>query len=153
MKIGFIGLGNMAQAMLKGILSKGLYAKDDILVSRRNEEALQNIQKEFGVNVTTDNAEVAKQADVLIFAVKPFQFETVISEIRNEVSENTLVISIAAGQTIANIEKLFGKTIKLVRSMPNTPALVLEGAAGVCYTDRSDESLRKESKRNELMVP
>ena len=105
--LGFVGCGNMAQAMLKGILSKGLYAKEDILVSRRNEEALQNIQKEFGVNVTTDNAEVAKQADVLILAVKPFQFETVISEIRNEVSENTLVISIAAVQTIANIEKLF----------------------------------------------
>ena len=87
--LGFVGCGNMAQAMLKGILSKGLYAKEDILVSRRNEEALQNIQKEFGVNVTTDNAEVAKQADVLILAVKPFQFETVISEIRNEVSENT----------------------------------------------------------------
>ena len=141
--LGFVGCGNMAQAMLKGILSKGLYAKEDILVSRRNEEALQNIQNEFGVNVTTDNAKVAKQADVLILAVKPFQFETVISEIRNEVSENTLVISIAAGQTIANIEKLFGKTIKLVRSMPNTPALVLEGAAGVCYNDHVSEDDKK----------
>ena len=144
--LGFVGCGNMAQAMLKGILSKGLYAKEDILVSRRNEEALQNIQKEFGVNVTTDNAEVAKQADVLILAVKPFQFETVISEIRNEVSENTLVISIAAGQTIANIEKLFGKTIKLVRSMPNTPALVLEGAAGVCYNDHVSEDDKKTTR-------
>ena len=64
--LGFVGCGNMAQAMLKGILSKGLYAKEDILVSRRNEEALQNIRNEFGVNVTTDNAKVAKQADVLI---------------------------------------------------------------------------------------
>ena len=130
--LGFVGCGNMAQAMLKGILSKGLYAKEDILVSRRNEEALQNIQSEFGVNVTTDNAEVAKKADVLILAV-----------FRNEVSENTLVISIAAGQTIANIEKLFGKTIKLVRSMPNTPALVLEGAAGVCYNDHVTEADKK----------
>ncbi len=141
--LGFVGCGNMAQAMLKGILSKGLYAKEDILVSRRNEEALQNIRNEFGVNVTTDNAEVAKKADILILAVKPFQFETVISEIRNEVAENTLVISIAAGQTIANIEKLFGKTIKLVRSMPNTPALVLEGAAGVCYNDHVSEDDKK----------
>ena len=57
--------------------------------------------------------------------------------------KNTLVISIAAGQTIANIEKLFGKTIKLVRSMPNTPALVLEGAAGVCYNDHVSEDDKK----------
>ena len=131
--IGFIGCGNMAQAMLKGILRKGLYMKDDVIVSRRNAEALARIQKELGVQTTTDNKLVAKKADILFLAIKPFQFTDVIPQIAAYIKEDTLVISIAAGQTIANIEDLFGKTIKLVRTMPNTPALVLEGATGMCF--------------------
>ena len=73
--LGFIGCGNMAQAMLKGILDKKCYQPEEIIVSRRNEEALAQIEKAFSVCVTTDNKEVAKKADVLVLAVKPFQFE------------------------------------------------------------------------------
>lgn len=144
--LGFIGCGNMAQAMLKGVLEKGLYTCRDIIVSRRNQEALDRIQNEFSVQVTTDNREVAECADVLVLAVKPFQFETVIAEIRDFVKPDALVISIAAGQTIVNIEHLFGKNIRLVRAMPNTPALVLEGAAGVCF----NASVSEEDKQTVL---
>ncbi len=133
--LGFIGCGNMAQAMLQGILAKGLYSSDEVIVSRRSEDALQDIQREYGVRTTTDNREVAKEADVLILAIKPGQFADVISQITDEVGEDTLIISIAAGQTIENIERLFGKNIKLVRTMPNTPALVLAGATGMCFND------------------
>lgn len=143
--LGFIGCGNMAQAMLKGILEKGLYQPENILVSRRNEAALGQIQKQFLVQTTTDNRQVAKKADILILAVKPFQFETVIREIRDEVKEDVLVISIAAGQTMENIERFFGKNIKLVRSMPNTPALVLEGASGVCFNERITDDDKKKA--------
>ena len=124
--LGFIGCGNMAQAMLKGILQKGLYQKDQIIVSRRNEEVLAQIHRQLGVETTTDNRKVA---------VKPFQFESVIREIAEFVNMNTVVISIAAGQSIADIEGFFGKEIKLVRTMPNTPALVLEGATGMCFNE------------------
>lgn len=141
--LGFIGCGNMAQAMMRGILENKLYSGSDIIVSRRNAEALSKIQKELGVQVTTDNREVAGQADVLVLAVKPFQFETVIGEIKDVIKKDVLIISIAAGQTIQNIERLFGKNIKLVRSMPNTPALVLEGAAGVCFNDRVSDEEKK----------
>lgn len=133
--LGFIGCGNMAQAMLKGILQKGLYQKDQIIVSRRNEEALAQIHRQLGVETTTDNRKVAEKADVLVLAVKPFQFESVIREIAEFVNMNTVVISIAAGQSIADIEGFFGKEIKLVRTMPNTPALVLEGATGMCFNE------------------
>lgn len=143
--LGFIGCGNMAQAMLKGILEKGLYQPENILVSRRNEAALGQIQEQFLVQTTTDNRQVAKKADILILAVKPFQFETVIREIRDEVKEDVLVISIAAGQTMENIERFFGKNIKLVRSMPNTPALVLEGASGVCFNERITDDDKKKA--------
>lgn len=133
--LGFIGCGNMAQAMLKGILQKGLYQKDQIIVSRRNEEALAQIHRQLGVETTTDNRKVAEKADVLVLAVKPFQFESVIREIAEFVNMNTVVISIAAGQSIADIEGFFGKESKLVRTMPNTPALVLEGATGMCFNE------------------
>lgn len=146
--LGFIGCGNMAQAMLKGILDKKCYQPEEIIVSRRNEEALAQIEKACSVCVTTDNKEVAEKADVLVLAVKPFQFEAVIGEIREAVREETLVISIAAGQTMANIERLFGKNIRLVRSMPNTPALVLEGAAGVCFND----AVSKEDKKTAMDI-
>jgi pyrroline-5-carboxylate reductase len=131
--LGFIGCGNMAQAMLKGILGKGLYKPSQVIASRRSEQALQEIHDEFGIQTTTDNKEAAGKSDVLILAVKPAQFADVISEIKNEIKPDTLIVSIAAGQTIANIESLFGKDIKLVRTMPNTPALVLAGATGICF--------------------
>lgn len=131
--LGFIGCGNMAQAMLKGILSKGLVSSDEVMVSRRSEEALKAIGDELGVQTTTDNKKVAAEADILVLAIKPYQFGQVIPEIAENVKEDALVISIAAGQSISNIEGLFGKTIKLVRTMPNTPALVLAGATGMCF--------------------
>lgn len=131
--LGFIGCGNMAQAMLKGILAKGIYSSEEVIVSRRSETALEEIHAELGVQTTADNREVAGQADILVLAVKPYQFEQVIDEIAEVVKEDTLIISIAAGQSIANIEHLFGKNIKLVRTMPNTPALVLAGATGMCF--------------------
>lgn len=145
--LGFIGCGNMAQAMLAGILNQGLYAKEEIIVSRRSEEALAQIQKKFGVLTTTDNIEVAKKADILILAVKPFQFAALIPTMAEYIKEDALVISIAAGQTIANIEELFGKTIKLVRTMPNTPALVLEGATGMCFNRQVTEEEQKKAVR------
>ncbi len=131
--LGFIGCGNMAQAMLRGILSSGIYKADEVIVSRRSEDALRVIAEELGVQTTTDNKKVASEADILILAVKPYQFEQVIPEITEVMREDTLVISIAAGQSMENIERLFGKNIKLVRTMPNTPALVLAGATGMCF--------------------
>ena len=141
--LGFIGCGNMAQAMLKGILAKGIYSPEDIIVSRRSSAKLQKIKAGLGVHITTDNAEVAAKADVLILAVKPNMFEVVIPEIRDHVGKDTLIISVAAGQTISNIEYLFGKTIRLVRTMPNTPALVLEGATGMCFHETVTDEDRK----------
>ena len=143
--LGFIGCGNMAQAMLKGILSKGLFQKEDVIVSRRNEEALKVIGDELGIRITTDNKEVAEMADVLVLAIKPYQFAQVIPEIAESVKENALIISIAAGQTISNIENLFGKTIKLVRTMPNTPALVLAGATGMCFNANVTEEEKEQA--------
>ena len=141
--LGFIGCGNMAQAMMKGIIAKGIFVPDQIIASRRNEKALLEVQSELGIQTTTDNREVAEKADIIILAVKPFQFADVIDQIKDLVTTDKLVISIAAGQTIANIEALFGKEVRLVRTMPNTPALVMKGATRMCFNKQSREEDKK----------
>ena len=136
MKIGFIGLGNMAKAMIGGMLQKGIVRKCDILGSARSKETLETVRQTYGLETKAGNREVAGEADVLILAVKPQFFQTVIEEIRDEVSAETLVISIAAGKTMDWIGHIFNKEIKLVRCMPNTPALVGAGCTGVCANAR-----------------
>ncbi|MGN0108042.1 MAG: pyrroline-5-carboxylate reductase [Hominilimicola sp.] len=128
MKMGFIGSGNMGGAIIGGIVN-GKIA--DILVSDKNEDALKKINAEYGVNTTTDNKAVAMEADVLFLCIKPQFLYFVIDEIKDSVSANTVIVSIVAGQSIEAITSAFGKTIKLIRVMPNTPALVGEGMAAL----------------------
>lgn len=139
MKIGFIGLGNMAKAIIGGMLNEGIIEAKDIIGSAKTEATLERMKKEYDINVTKSNADVAAEADVLILAVKPQFFAEVISEIKAVVKEDTLIISIAAGKSILWIEEAFDKPIKLVRCMPNTPALVGEGCTGVCVNSRVSE--------------
>lgn len=138
MKIGFIGLGNMASAMIGGILAKGLYKSTEITGSSKTEETARKIAEKYGIETSTDNRKTARDADVIILAVKPVFFDEVIDEIRDIVTgsgADKLVISIAAGKTIAWIEEQFGAPIRLARCMPNTPAMVGEGCTCVCLKD------------------
>ncbi len=130
--IGFIGGGNMGAAMIGGIVKAGLVPADRILVSDVNEDLLAGLQQEHGVSVTTDNVAVAKQAGVLFLAVKPFLYQTVIEEIADVLSKDTLVVAIAAGFTLAQLEQMLGEGQKVFRTMPNTPALVGMGMSAVC---------------------
>ena len=132
MKIGFIGLGNMARAIIGGMLQEGIVPREDILGSAKTKETLETVQKEFGIEVRSSNEEVAAEAQVLVLAVKPQFLEDVIIQIRDVVKQDTLIISIAAGKTLSWLEKAFGRRMKLVRCMPNTPALVGAGCTGVC---------------------
>ncbi len=132
MTIGFIGLGNMAKAMIAGILGKGIAEVSQIVGSARTQKTRDAVNKQYGIQVYEDNCHVAQMADVLILAVKPQMLGEVIAQIKNQVKEETLVISIAAGKDMAWMEEAFGRKIKLVRCMPNTPAMVGEGCSGVC---------------------
>lgn len=132
MRLGFIGCGNMAGAMLGGILKENMVAAKEILVSAKTAASLERAREMYGVCTTPDNRQVAEQGEILILAVKPVFYEEVITQIRDLVDETKIVISIAPGKTLAWLEAQFGKTVKLVRCMPNTPALVGEGMTGVC---------------------
>lgn len=133
MKIGFIGLGNMATAIIGGILKKGLASSAEICGADKYEAACEKTRQSFGIETYTDNCEIVKQADLLVLAVKPVFFPEVMEEIREMLRPETVVTSIAAGKTIAYIEEgLQNPAAKIVRCMPNTPALVGEGCTGVC---------------------
>ena len=130
-QFGFIGMGNMGYAILKGLLKT--VEPDQLIFSARNKEHMERVSAETGVSYAKDNVSCAKESTCLILAVKPQQFDPVIGEIRDVVTENQIIISIAPGISIANLQERFGKACRIVRAMPNTPALVGEGMTGVCY--------------------
>lgn len=139
MKIGFIGLGNMADAMIGGMLKKDMVKMKDIIGTAKTSATREKMADRYGIRIEKNNTEVAQLAEVLVLAVKPQFLAEVIAEIKDIVSPETLIISIAAGKSIAWIEETFGKQMKIVRCMPNTPALVGEGCTGVCVNERVSE--------------
>lgn len=134
-RIGFIGCGNMGKAMLSGIIASNEINIENILVSTKSIKSKENIEKEFNVNTTLSNEEVVKFSDILILAIKPNIFKEVIKEIKNKIRKETIIVSIAAGITIDNLESLIGEGYKIVRTMPNTPALVREAISAICYNN------------------
>lgn len=135
MRFGFIGAGNMAQAMIGGILKAKLVSKDEIIASAATQKTLDTIKDKFGVQTTLDNREIAK-ADIIFLAVKPVYCEQVLREIKDKLTKDRIIVSIAAGKTMAWLEEQLGKDTKIVRTMPNTPALVGEGITAVCPNEQ-----------------
>lgn len=135
MKIGFIGCGNMATAIIKGIIRKQIIDAENIIASAKTKATLDRVQKELGVKVSTDNLEVTENSDILVLAVKPQYYPEVIAQIKDVVRKEQIVISIAPGKTLDWLQEQFGGGVRLVRTMPNTPALVGEGMTGVCRNE------------------
>ena len=130
-KIGFIGMGNMGYAMLKGALAA--FSPSDIIFSSPDREKCERISSETGVRFAESNAECGNNAKYIVLAVKPQMYPTVLKNIVNVVTEESVIISIAPGITIASIKNALGSNIRVVRAMPNTPALIGEGMTGVAY--------------------
>lgn len=132
MKLGFIGAGNMAQAIIGGIIKKGIVDKNEIIASAATMKTIDKVKEEYGINTTLDNREVAK-AEILFLAVKPVFYKQVIDEIKDiDVDGNQIIVTIAAGKSIEWVENAYGSERKIIRTMPNTPALVGEGITAVC---------------------
>lgn len=130
--IGFIGMGNMGYSILKGIQKD--FLKDDIVFHSNTEEKMKKISKETLVKALNSNAEVVREAKYIILAIKPQMFENVIGEISDKITSDKVFVSLAPGYTIDELKCLMPKA-KIVRTMPNTPALVGEGMTGICYKD------------------
>lgn len=144
MVIGFIGLGNMAKAMINGILSEGIVAPEQIIGSAKTETTCEKVKKEFGIETTTDSVKVATNADILILAIKPQMFPSVVPVLKGMIKDQAIVVSIAAGKSLSYLEDMVGKDKKIVRLMPNTPAMVNEGLTAVCPNEKvTTEDLNK----------
>ena len=139
-KIGFIGGGNMAEALIKGLLSASFIEAKSLLVSDVSAERLEYLHKEYHVKVTDDNCELAKKCDIILLAVKPQAMKKVLEGIAEWVDDKTLVISIAAGIPIKTIAEHLSpdgsKKLGVVRTMPNTPALVHEGVTALAASHK-----------------
>ena len=128
-RVGFIGAGNMGEALIKGILSGRLLKKNDLIVSDKEDKRRLYIRRKYGIRTVRDNLEVVKRSDILILAIKPQDARGVLSVVRPALTDRKLVISLMAGIRTKYIEG--GGKIRVVRVMPNAPALVGSGIAAV----------------------
>ncbi|MDH5300895.1 MAG: pyrroline-5-carboxylate reductase [Gammaproteobacteria bacterium] len=135
-KIGFIGAGNMASAIIGGLIASGC-KPTDIWVSDVDERKLQDLQQRHGLHVANDNAQLLEKVDVLLLAVKPQIMKSVLKPLAPQVQQRKpLVISVAAGLPTADLSRWLGGEVALVRTMPNTPALVRSGATALFANER-----------------
>lgn len=137
-RYGFIGSGNMAEAIVNGMLQQGLCQGSDVILSGRNAENLKRLQQQYGVMVTQDNNVVVQQAEYIILAVKPQQFQTVCDSLQVMPGEKQAIVSIMAGLSIAKIKAKFG-ACAIFRTMPNTPAKIGWGMTGIACENVATE--------------
>lgn len=146
-KVAFIGAGNMAEALLKGLLRSGTERPEELHGTGRRKERLEELSRTYGIRTGTDNAAAAAWADVIVLAVKPQTMGRVLDQVAPAIDHTKLVISIAAGVPIAALERKLGRGARIVRAMPNTPALVGAGATAIAGGDHATEADLAEAGR------
>lgn len=130
--IGFIGCGKMAGAIIRGLIKSGFAEPSKLLATQAETEGVEEKSKEMGIEIILDNKELVKRSDVIVIAVKPNQAGGVLEEIHPFLTPEKLLVSIAAGVTTKFLESKLPDNTRVVRVMPNTPALVGEGMSGIC---------------------
>jgi pyrroline-5-carboxylate reductase len=134
-QVGFLGAGNMGEALIKGLLKTGLVPAERIFASDVRVERLEQLGKLYGIHTLSENALLVKRVDVVILAVKPQIIHAVVREAAPAVSPQKLIISLAAGVSTASLRAALPSGVRLIRVMPNTPALVLAGVTAVARAD------------------
>jgi pyrroline-5-carboxylate reductase len=136
-RIGFIGAGNMATALVRGLLASGLVPSDRIRASDPSAERLTLLGREHGIVTDADNQAIARWADLVVLAVKPQVVDTAIAQLAPALAPGTLLVTIAAGVATASLEARLPDSVRIVRAMPNTPAIAQAGATAVAHGSRS----------------
>jgi pyrroline-5-carboxylate reductase len=141
-RLGFLGAGNMSGALIKGLLHGG-FAPSRILASDVKADRLEQLRTKHGIRTTADNHELLRESDVLVLAVKPQVVDRVLTEIGGDVRSDQLVVSVAAGVTLEGLEGRLTARARVVRAMPNTPAMVQAGATAIAGgTHAREDDLR-----------
>jgi pyrroline-5-carboxylate reductase len=138
-KIAVIGVGNMGTALIGGLLKGKLTQPKNIVAARRTESLLEELKKRFQITVTTENRKAVHAADIIILSIKPQTAATVLEEIADVIEPQQLIVSIMAGITTKFISKKIGKANPIIRAMPNTPALVDEGATALAKGEHATD--------------
>ena len=140
--IGFIGAGNMAEALIKGIINAKLYTPENIFISDIRAERLKFLDEQYGVIACEGNGELASKAQTVVLSIKPQKMTDALESIKDAIGNEKLVISIAAGIKVANIADVLGD-VAIVRVMPNTPALIGQGAGALFGNEHAKPMLNK----------
>jgi len=141
--IGIIGAGNMGEALIRGLLRSQLVRPYEVIASGRTKKKLNRLEKTYGIHTTTDNLQVVHSTDTIIMAVKPQNMQCVFDQIKPDMQPRHLVISIAAGIDMSRLRKGLGKKPKLIRTMPNLPALADEGITAIYTNSGMPERYRR----------
>lgn len=141
--VGLIGAGNMGEALIKGLLRSNLVRSYEIIASERRPQRVRMLEKTYGVHTTRKNLSVVAACDTIILAVKPQDFATVCAEIAPALTKDHLVISIAAGLDFSRLRALLGAKPRLIRVMPNLPAVVDQGVSAIYCGPRMPERYRR----------
>ena len=146
--ISFIGAGVMGEAMIKGLLHQQLVSPENIMAADPNQARLDDIKAQYGIHCTTDNLAAAKEANVLVLSVKPQVIGKVLPELRGQVNDVSLIVSIVAGVTLSTIaENLLN--VRVVRSMPNTPGQI---GKGITVWTAAPDVKSAQRKQTELLL-
>jgi len=140
--IGFVGSGNMAEALIKGVIAANVYSPEDVFISDIRAERLKLLSEKYNVIACEKNSELAAKVETVVLSVKPQNMNEALESIKDAIGTDKLVISIAAGIKVANIAAVLGD-IAIVRVMPNTPALIGEGASALFANDKAKPMLEK----------
>lgn len=144
--IGFVGAGNMAEAMLRGLLRGNDFAPAQISASGPRRERVEELREKYGIDATTDNHKPAS-AEIVVLSVKPQIMSRVLDEVGRTISPDALVISIAAGVPVATIQSRLASGTRVIRAMPNTPALVDAAATAIAGGEHASEADLADAKR------
>jgi pyrroline-5-carboxylate reductase len=135
--IAFLGTGNMAEAIIKGLLRAGTARPEGIIATGRRAERREEIKKAYGIRTTQDNLAAAREAEIIVLSVKPQAMDKLVVQVAPALDHRKLIISVAAGVPIAALERRLGAGARIIRTMPNTPSLV---GAGACALSRGEHA-------------
>ena len=139
MRLGFIGTGNMGSSIIGGAIKSNFIVGKNVNIYDLDTEKCSELVDKYSVNISENEIEVTKNSDIIILAVKPNIYNSVLSKIAEEITQDKIIITIAAGYSISQVQEIIGKDKKIVRTMPNTPALVGEGMSAICPNNNVSE--------------
>lgn len=138
-KIGFIGCGNMASAMINGIIKSKLVEPKNIFASANTKATLDKVKEKYNINTTLENVDVVRESDFIILAIKPHMYGKILKEIKDEIQKDTVIVSIGAGISLDFLKSNLNKGAKYIKTMPNTPAMVGEGMTAISPGENMEE--------------